>query len=204
MNSALDECSYSAAISGSGPGGLAMASRVKSRLNEEMPMLQNLSVHSGLAGEKESCQVSATVHLSLPLGFGRDYGIEGRIHYRDFDGKKYSRNALGAEGLESNAGSTSVWIFPQSGTRYHSESCTYVKACVHGSILTDSLKSRYSACEMCDSGSLPTGSIVFCFSGDDTAYHRGSCRCINRHTIVIDKSEAEKRGYSPCSKCGGN
>ena len=44
----------------------------------------------------------------------------------------------------------------------------------------------------------------FCFGSDGTAYHRGTCRTINRKSVAIDKSEAVERGYAPCSKCGGS
>ena len=96
-----------------------------------------------------------------------------------------------------------VWIFPQSGEKYHSKNCTYVKATVHSRILNASVRTRYAACSTCRSGDLPAGSIVWCFDGDDTAYHRGTCRTIDRHTAVIDRTEAIDKGYTPCSKCGG-
>lgn len=200
MNGALDECSYSAATASSGPASVAAVARVRNRLDEDCPQLQNLSVRGG----PNSCSLSASLRLAMPLGFSRNFEIRGQIRYRDFIGRRYNGTALGTEGLESDIDSRAVWVFPQSGTRYHSENCTYVKASVHSCILTDALKRSHSTCEMCGSGSLTNGSIVFCFDGDDTSYHRGSCRCINKHTIVIDKNEAEKRGYSPCSKCGGN
>lgn len=145
----------------------------------------------------------ASVNLPLPLGFGRVFEYEDMVKYRDFTGRKYDRPCLGAEGLEQDESSEAVWIFPQSGTKYHEEECTYVKAAVHSCVLTASLKRQYAACGMCGSGSLPYGSIVFCFSGEDTCYHRGTCRSIDRHTIVVDRNEAEDKGYTPCSKCGG-
>lgn len=150
-----------------------------------------------------SFRMRAEVNLPLPLGFGRSFDYEDQILYRDFTGLRYSRDALGAEGLEQSGNADEVWIFPQSGTKYHRESCTYVKATVHSCILNDSLRKRYAACGMCGSGNMPSGSIVFCFDGEDTCYHRGSCRSINRHTIAVDKTEAEEKGYAPCSKCGG-
>lgn len=199
MNGALDECSFSAAVTGSGPMGTAAASRVKRRISEDVPSVRGLSVY----GRRGSCTVSGYIRLALPAGFGRDCDISGRIKYRDFIGRRYNKASLGTEGLERDESSETVWIFPLSGIRYHGKNCSYVKAVVHSCILTDALKRRYSACAMCSSGSLPPGSVVFCFSSDNTSYHRGSCRCINRHTIVIDRGEAENRGYSPCSKCGG-
>ena len=200
MNGLLDECSYSSATASSGPAGIAAVSRVRKRLETDCPELDELMVQGGFG----SCSISASLHLALPIGFDRDHEIKGRVKYRDFEGLKYSRNILGSEGLERDESSNAVWIFPQSGTRYHKESCTYVKANVHSCVLTTAIKRKYSPCAMCESGSLPNGSLVFCFSGEDTSYHRGSCRCINRHTIIIDKNEAESRGYRPCSKCGGN
>ena len=71
-------------------------------------------------------------------------------------------------------------------------------------ILTESVKKRYSACGTCRSGKLANGSIVFCFENSGTSYHDGTCRTIRRRSAVIDKTEAERKGYSPCSKCGGS
>lgn len=145
-----------------------------------------------------------SLSLNLPAGFSHTADIRGRILYRDFIGKKYAPHGMGTEGLETAADLTEVWIFPQSGTKYHRESCTYVRATVHSCVLSAAIKKRYSPCGLCHSGDIPPGSIVFCFYGDDTSYHYGSCRSIRRHTTVIDKSEAEAKGYTPCSKCGGS
>ncbi|MCQ2545405.1 MAG: hypothetical protein MJ144_03120 [Clostridia bacterium] len=147
--------------------------------------------------------IHETVNLTMPAEFSHSADIKGRILYRDFIGKKYNANGMGAEGLETDTDSTKVWIFPQSGTKYHRENCTYVKATVHSCLLTASVKRHYSPCGLCHSEKIPAGSIVFCFYGDDTSYHYGNCRSIKRHTTVIDKGEAESRGYTPCSKCGG-
>ena len=208
MDAALRECSYAQS------SGLAL-----SRASIGVKLKRDASgfgqdVHLRIAGglgsfaddrhtDLNAFRLKADVDLPLPLGFGRVFRYEGTIKYRDFTGLQYSRPALGAEGLEQDTDSKAVWIFPQSGTKYHEESCTYVKANVHSCILTSTLRRQYSACGMCGSGSLPSGSIVFCFNGDDTCYHRGSCRSIRRHTIVIDRGEAEEKGYTPCSKCGG-
>lgn len=199
MNGFLDECSYSAAVAGSGPGNIAAASRVRERLEEDVPQIQQLSVLGGI----NTCKVSGQVHLSLPLGFGHDYVISGQVRYHDFTGIKYSRTALGTEGLENDVNSKAVWIFPLSGTKYHTKNCTYVKATVHSCILSNAVRKMYSPCHMCNSGSMSNGALVFCFYGENTSYHRGNCRSINRHTIVIDINEAEKKGYRPCTKCGG-
>ena len=161
------------------------------------------SYDDGRHTDVNSFRLRAEVDLTLPLHFGRFFDYEAPVKYRDFVGLQYSRTPLGAEGLEQDEDSTEVWIFPQSGTRYHDKNCTYVRATVHSCILTNELRRQYDSCAMCGSGNLPSGSVVFCFYGDDTCYHRGNCRSIRRHTVVVDRTEAEEKGYTPCSKCGG-
>ena len=111
---------------------------------------------------------------------------------------------MGASELETSRAKQTVWIFPQSGEKYHGENCTYVKATVHPVILSDSVRRRYDACGICRSGKAASGSLVFCFGSDGTAYHIGTCRTIERRSVTIDRSEAAERGYRPCSKCGGS
>ena len=208
MNAAYRECSYAQA-SGLDLSKLALGMKLRREAADcgqdvDLRVIHQLYSYSdGEHTDLNSFRMKADVDLSLPLRFGRAFSYEGTVKYRDFTGLRYSREALGAEGLEQDADSTEVWIFPQSGTKYHLEGCTYVKATVHSCILTSALKKQYSACAMCRSGSLPAGSVVFCFNGEDTCYHRGNCRSIKRHTAVIDRSEAEQKGYTPCSKCGG-
>ena len=208
MNAAFRECSY-AQCSGLDLSKAAMGVKLRRdaagfgqdvRLNLSG---RRYSYSDGRHTDLNSFRLRAEVDLALPLHFGRTFAYEDLIKYRDFVGLKHSRTPLGAEGLERSEESTEVWIFPQSGTRYHDKNCTYVKATVHSCILTSTLRRQYEPCGMCGSGSLPSGSVVFCFYGDDTCYHRGNCRSIRRHTIVVDRGEAEEKGYTPCSKCGG-
>ena len=70
-------------------------------------------------------------------------------------------------------------------------------------ILDSGVKKRRDPCGLCHSGSLKAGSIVYCFRDQDTCYHKGTCRAIHRHSIVVDRTEAKNKGYTPCSKCGG-
>ena len=208
MNAAFRECSY-AQCSGLDLSKAAMGVKLRRdaagfgqdvRLNLSG---RRYSYSDGRHTDLNSFRLRAEVDLALPLHFGRTFAYEDLIKYRDFVGLKHSRTPLGAEGLEQSEESTEVWIFPQRGTRYHDKNCTYVKATVHSCILTSTLRRQYEPCGMCGSGSLPSGSVVFCFYGDDTCYHRGNCRSIRRHTIVVDRGEAEEKGYTPCSKCGG-
>jgi len=208
MDAAFRECSY-AQCSGTALSKVSLSGKLR-REAAACGQDVTISLSRRLYGYSDSrhsdlnsFSLGAAVNLPLPLGFGRAFEYKDRIKYRDFTGLQYSRPVLGAEGLSCEEDSIAVWIFPQSGTKYHVKNCTYVKASVHSHVLDNALKEQYSPCSLCDSAGLPAGSIVFCFGGTDTCYHRGTCRSINRHTIVIDRGEAEDRGYTPCSKCGG-
>ena len=161
MNAAFRECSY-AQCSGLNLSRLSIGMKL-GRDASDFGQDVDLRIGGGMSAyadgrhtDLNTFSLKARVTLPLPLGFGRSFSYEDTVKYRDFTGLKYTRPALGAEGLEQSTDSTAVWIFPQSGTKYHEEDCTYVKATVHSCVLTSALK-----------------------------------------------GEAEDKGYTPCSKCGG-
>ena len=210
MYCALDESAYSASRAYGSLTEMDSLPKVKKRILSENEALVSLRItwprdrySDGVSDELTSYTVKGGMNLSLPAGVSRSVDFSGRRKYRPFKGKQYDAHGMGDAGLEDDTPEDPVWIFPQSGERYHTENCTYVRATVRSYVLTNSLKREYNPCEMCDSGELPLGSLVFCFRGEDTAYHRGTCRSIKRHTAVIDRSEAEEKGYTPCIKCGG-
>ena len=210
MHSAIDESSYSASRAYGSASELDSILRIRKRVIKENEYLDSLKIRNvadnysdGLCDGLTRYTIKAKMSIMLPAGFERSLDFKGNVKYRAFKGLKYEPHGMGTEGLESDEPEDPVWVFPQSGEKYHSESCTYVKAAVKSYVLTNRLKRQYKPCEMCDSNKLEIGSIVFCFSGEDTAYHRGNCRSIKRHTAIIDRSEAEEKGYTPCSKCGG-
>ncbi len=210
VHGAVDESGLIASKSYDITASARTGSKVKNRIISDNPhlksvTLKNLKVmYSDAYGDYlTSYRVNAALELSLPLGFDREFELDYGIKYRGFTGDRTKRTAMGCQGLESFAEQNPVWIFPQSGTKYHAQECTYVKASAEAVILTATVKQKYDACALCNSEKAAAGEIVFCFAGENTAYHRSSCRTVERHNIVIDRSEAVKRGYSKCSKCGG-
>ncbi|NLD19182.1 MAG: hypothetical protein GX663_02905 [Clostridiales bacterium] len=210
MHGALDESARISSRAYDTNRAALVYGKVKKRINEDNPGLSYGDVKGlmfrysdGVADEVISYNIQGEMELKLPLGFGRSFDFDGGVKFRGFVGKKIEGMGLGAEGLEHQEAEEPVWIFPDSGKKYHGKGCTYVKASVEKKLLTNVLRSEYSSCGLCDSDSITPGSVVFCFKGEDTAYHRGTCKSINRHTIVIDKKEAVKKGYSSCNKCGG-
>ena len=150
-----------------------------------------------------SYSIEAYMRMELPAGFSRDFTFSADIKFRGFTGRQRLGEPLGSEGLEREEPEDPVWIFPYSGEKYHTDMCTYVKAAVIRKILSSDVRKDHRSCALCDSDQMKTGDIVFCFSRAGTAYHRGTCRIVNRHTAGIDRTEAVRRGFSPCSKCGG-
>ena len=210
IHGAVDESTVIAARSANGAESVLTASKVRGRIEDDNPGLDSIEINDLRTGYSDlyedeliSYRIKAMEKLSFPLGFRWEFHLDNKIRFRAFVGKEYRGSPLGAEGLETETSGEAVWIFPQSGRKYHKEECTYVKASVSPMILTGSLKSKYKPCALCRSGEKTAGSIVYCFEGSDTSYHRGTCRSIVRRTVVIDRSEAVKKGYGPCSKCGG-
>ena len=210
IHGSVDESGLAAAGAESGIEKTMLAARVKQRIEKDNPQLDSIHIRDVRIGysdiyedELMSYRLNAKEGVAFPLGLKWEPELDTKIRFRGFVGKKTRGSPMGADGLEADQAGDPVWIFPQSGEKYHKEECTYVKANIHSEILTDGLRDRYKSCGLCKSGELPSGSIVFCFGSGDTSYHRGTCRSIDRRTVVIDRSEAEKKGYGRCSKCGG-
>lgn len=210
IHAAVDESMKSAAKAYDKGFAIINIRNLEDRLHKENPCLSSVEIIEVRTGYPDiktdkltSYRISASMELELPMGFQREFHFKSKIKFRGFVGKKVNHDPMGEGELEKESRKRPVYIFPQSGEKYHRKNCTYVKATVHQQILTNHLKRRYDSCSICDSGELNAGSIVFCFESENTAYHRGSCGTIKKYTVIIDITEAQKRGYEPCSKCGG-
>ncbi len=143
------------------------------------------------------------LRLALPFDAWDAFEMESKVRCRGFIGKRSQGTPMGFDEMEKNGDGNFVWIFPAWGNRYHSETCAYIKAHARQMVLTRELKSKYRACELCEPGNLPIGVYVYCFPDTGEAYHRESCKMIEKYTIEIEKEDAVAKGYQPCSKCGG-
>lgn len=210
VNGAVDESVKAAAYSYEMGMAVINRNKIEKRIVDENAELDSVKISSVKTGYSDlkadkltSYQIDAVIRMELPLGFNHDFNLKTKLKFRGFVGCRQMKDPLGSEGLEADRDSNAVWVFPQAGEKYHSQYCTYVKAAVRQEILDHGIKARYKTCGLCESENVPAGSIVFCFGNEGTAYHKGSCASINRHTMIIDREEAIKKGYSKCSKCGG-
>lgn len=210
IHGAADESAKIASMSYDSVNTALIGPAVSKRINDDNPGLSKMKLESlkvmysdGKMDDLTSYRITAAIDMQLPLGFSRIFELDYGIKFRGFTGVEEGSSPLGAEGLATYEQQEPVWIFPHSGERYHKENCTYVKASASPAVLTSAVRKKHNSCGLCDSGNISAGTIVFCFEGEGTAYHRGTCSSIIRHTSVIDRSEAVNKGYSPCSKCGG-
>lgn len=208
---AVDESGYAASMAWDGIHGLTAKERIKNRLKNEQGIPSSWSVEyffpdhrDGTTDHVTTYLLTGSVPLDLPAGFSRSFTLKFPVKYRNFVGRQMEGDPLGDAGLETDAPEDPVVIFPAMGERYHRESCRYVSASVQRILLTSSVRSTRKPCEVCHSEDLPLGSTVFCFEGKTSAWHRSTCRTITRHVAVIDRSEAVKKGYTPCKVCGGS
>jgi hypothetical protein len=143
------------------------------------------------------------IGVKLPAAVIRAIPVSDTILCRAFVGADNSDAPMSAEELEEKKDSRTVWIFPRSGTKYHGETCSYIVVYPKELILGENVRRQYSPCKLCNPGSMPTGSLVYCFQSAGKAFHRGDCTSVDRYVISVELEEAEAKGYTPCLKCGG-
>ena len=149
-----------------------------------------------------SMDLNYEVGIKLPIPFYDKLPVSESLIFRGFIGKEEALDPLPFDEMEKKKGSDLVWIFPRAGGRYHSEDCTYIKSEPRQMTMTNQIRRKYDPCGICDSNQLPDGSLVYCFKTGHS-FHTGSCPSVDKYVISVEKDEAIRRGYTPCSKCGG-
>jgi hypothetical protein len=143
------------------------------------------------------------IGVKLPAALIRAIPVSDTILCRAFVGATNADVPMSNEEMEEEKTSRTVWIFPRAGTKYHGETCSYIAVYPKELLLGEGVRRRYAPCKLCDPGSLPAGSVVYCFQSAGKAFHRGDCSSVDRYVTPIELEEAEARGYTPCAKCGG-
>ena len=122
-------------------------------------------------------------------------GVLTKLIYRPFIGE--SENIAETEDYL-------VYVFPKRGERYHRDGCSTMKAGDIETVLTRSLRRKYKACQICKPGKLPDGALVCIYSDASDVFHRRSCASITKSYETMTRSEAERKGYTPCMHCIGS
>ena len=183
---------------------------LKTRIENDNPAVQDYHVNryryrywDGDLNNMISVNAEYYIELKLPLGFNNNLNLESNVKCRGFTGVKRNGNPMSFDEMESDGVWDPVWIFPTSGEKYHSSSCTYVRANAKEMVLSTELRHQYDSCQLCDSENIPIGTYVYCFTENGTVYHGYTCRQVERYAVEINKEEAVDKGYGPCSRCGG-
>ena len=183
---------------------------LEERVEEESPDIREARVHDFWyryddLGQQDVICFDLTVYMDLPLPFslGRDIRVETGVKCRAWTGQPLEDDPFGFDRMEESEEGHLVYVFPASGSRYHTADCPFVCNEPRECVLTGTVRDTYQPCSSCDPASLPNGSIVYCYEPAGEVYHRGACRYVDKYVITMEKDEAEKRGYSPCGTCGG-
>ncbi len=147
--------------------------------------------------------------LGLNLKSPNSIGLKSSARYnlslvtRAYVGKIRDVEPMSESEMSGND-TTSVFIFPARGERYHGAGCQVLTAAFTSGSLNSSIKSSYRSCPLCKSGKVSDGTKIFYFPAAGEAYHTSNCISLKRRYIEIEKRDAIDRGYTPCMKCGGN
>jgi len=141
--------------------------------------------------------------IKLPSRFYDEVMGERTVLCRAFVGTAHDSAVKPFDEMEKNDDSGPVWIFPRAGEKYHDEHCSYIENNPREVLLDRNVRNRYSPCKLCKPSDKRDGTLVYCFETSGKAYHTGECTIVDRYVIRIGKEDAEKQGYTPCSKCGG-
>lgn len=147
-------------------------------------------------------RVSYEIPVQMPIPFVRNISLDSVVLTRPWTGKLCSGEPMPFESMAQEDDGYTVTLFPRAGGKYHVESCRYVKSYPQEVSLSASVRKKYSPCPLCTEGGEPDGQMV-CIFRYGSAYHKKSCSSVTRYVIRMDRKDAEKRGYRPCSVCGG-
>lgn len=146
--------------------------------------------------------------FDMRLNSRNPIGIASSARYRlsgitrAYVGKVRNVPAMSREEF-AETGDETTFIFPKAGEKHHKQQCTYVIAACRSTILSPSIRRRYSSCAVCRSKSAANGSLVYVFPNEGEAFHLPSCETLDRNYVEVMKRTARQRGYTACSKCGG-
>ncbi|MGI6737765.1 MAG: hypothetical protein ACOX41_10790 [Anaerovoracaceae bacterium] len=211
LHAALDESRWLASRAYLVKAAPAFGSRLEQRIHDENSAITEVRVRglrylTAQHGNKGMISFRVDYRMRVPLPLDHDREIRGSeaVLCRGWIGRTNVGVPMGFAAMMEDDGGGTVWVFPESGRRYHSHDCTFVSNEPTQTVLTEAVKRNYKPCHKCHPESLSNGSLVYCYTSYGEAYHRGGCRAVEKYTITLSRMQAEERGYSPCSKCGGH
>lgn len=157
-----------------------------------------------LSGISGFTRAESVYHLKLALpAVGIDeIRIENVQLFRVWEGEDLSGEIFSFQRMGEEEDGGVVCIFPNSGEKYHSRNCRYVSSHTRKETLTTGIQKRYDPCPMCGAKEAEYGEIIYLFPYGDS-YHTASCTSVSKYVIEMSLKDAQSKGYSACSVCGG-
>lgn len=118
--------------------------------------------------------------IDLPLSFGREFRGQYKFVGRKFTGDNMKKKKLGFAAMESVVNNNLVYVFPQSGEKYHEFACKYLIPKTDTVAISPLIKLRYRSCKLCHSSKMHFGSTGYIFPEYGDAYHRKSCKTVKK------------------------
>ena len=162
--------------------------RLEKRLDEENKGKNvNTSVRGYYVGSDEGdtndlikFYVFHKTDLNLPLSFGREYTGRYKFVGRKFTGDTMKKMKLGFDAMENSVNNNIVYVFPQTGEKYHEYMCNYLIPKTDQVAITPLIKLRYKPCGLCDSKKMQLGSTGYVFPEYGNAYHKKNCQTVKK------------------------
>lgn len=149
-----------------------------------------------------SLDADIMINTKNPIGLNAKANYKLKTVTRAYVGRRREDTHMSVDELSGND-DKAVYIFPKRGEKYHNKSCSFMHSKAVSTSLDASIKSKYDPCPVCKSRRAKFGAKVYYYPSDGECYHLPGCRVMERNYIEISKKVAERRGYTPCSKCGG-
>ena len=188
---------------------VAAPHRIRKQIEGKHSQIESAKLtDAGLRTERWGTDELIAVSFDLKMRTKNPLGIKAEANYdlslvtRAYVGRERDEDSMSADEF-ADYDADAVFIFPKRGEKYHSKGCGFLKAASRSSALTSSIKKKYKSCPLCRSGKAGTGDLIYYFPAAGEDYHLPGCPALQRNYIEIEKNIAVKRGYSPCSKCGG-
>ena len=207
MYSAADEMRLEMVKTKFRKSGAALPAAVMVRARQNAPELTFLTVRPGpylqRAGGMEdlvTIRLEAVFHPKSVLGGLVPVRFQETLTGRAFTG---TTGRGGSPRSDFEEDEPRVYVFPESGRKMHRAGCRYLRSACRMTWLSQSVRKQYHPCPNCGASGAALGTPVFIFQGYGEAYHLGGCHSVSKYYVEMSRSEAEEKGYSDCSLCGG-
>ena len=106
--------------------------------------------------------IDASFSKRVPLAI-RSLDMDMKIRSRTFTGASLDEDS-DKDSFNKKEDSKEVYIFPESGRKYHNKSCQCLNPACEKVYITPAIKSRFKQCDICKKKGYKGNQAVFCFS----------------------------------------